>query len=124
MSVVNYKNLKNHLGHRIVCVRYGKNKENIALECEDCNEVLLDFDKDSSVCVADSTEHIDCLEELAKLSRRNIIFSLVCSRGDISATYNDSTLKYPDGHVKAQEFKTIKNALDWLITNNRLSKVE
>jgi len=46
MSVINYKNLKEHLGHRIVCVSYGENKENIALECEDCNEVLLDFDKD------------------------------------------------------------------------------
>ncbi len=56
MSVINYKDLKEHLGHRIVCVSYespGENKENIALECEDCNEVLLDFDKEE---VADSKE--------------------------------------------------------------------
>jgi len=43
MSVNNYKELKEHLGHNISCVSYGK--ENISLECEDCNEVLIDFEK-------------------------------------------------------------------------------
>lgn len=44
MSCNNYKELKEHIGHNIVCVGYGK--ENVAIECEDCNEVILDFDKD------------------------------------------------------------------------------
>ena len=43
MSVINYEELKKHLGHKIVCVEYGK--QNMSIECENCNEVLLDFDK-------------------------------------------------------------------------------
>jgi hypothetical protein len=51
MSVNNYQNLRRHIGHRIVCVCYGcygeaKDPENVAIECEDCGEVLLDYDKD------------------------------------------------------------------------------
>jgi hypothetical protein len=33
-----------HIGHDIECVTYG-GKENIAVECTDCNEILLDFDQ-------------------------------------------------------------------------------
>lgn len=43
-----FEKLKQHAGHMIACVTYGKTKKNIvavALECEDCNEVLLDYDK-------------------------------------------------------------------------------
>ena len=43
MSVNSYKELKEHIGHKIVCVRYGD--VNVAVECEDCNEVLISFDK-------------------------------------------------------------------------------
>ena len=43
MGVSNYIELKAHEGHKIVCVSYAD--QNISLECEDCNEVLLDFDK-------------------------------------------------------------------------------
>ena len=34
-----------HIGHKIVCVPYGDAKDpvNVALECEDCGVVLLDF---------------------------------------------------------------------------------
>lgn len=45
MSVINYKELKAHKGHHIVVVTYGEEEENVAIECEDCYEVLLDFDK-------------------------------------------------------------------------------
>jgi hypothetical protein len=44
MSADTYKELKRHIGHKIVCVQYGEG-ENVAVECETCNEVLLDFDK-------------------------------------------------------------------------------
>ena len=47
MSVSNYKELKEHIGHKIEVVSYGENKENISLECLTCNEVILDFDKDT-----------------------------------------------------------------------------
>jgi len=43
MSVFSYESLETHVGHKIVCVRYGN--QNVAIECEDCCEVLLDFDK-------------------------------------------------------------------------------
>jgi len=43
-----YEDLKKHIGHNIVVVGYGTPAEpsiNVAIECEDCNEVLIDFDK-------------------------------------------------------------------------------
>ena len=53
MGVTNFEELKRHIGHKIVCVSYGGEKFerepwNISIECEDCGEVLLDFDR--SVC--------------------------------------------------------------------------
>ena len=48
MSVGNFKELRQHIGHKIECVCYGKKGktlENVAIECETCNEVLLSFDK-------------------------------------------------------------------------------
>ena len=45
MSVNSYAELKRHVGHKIVCVKYGKDA-NVALECETCNDVLLDYDKE------------------------------------------------------------------------------
>jgi hypothetical protein len=44
MGVANFNDLRNHVGHRIVCVMYAG--VNAAIECETCNEVLLDFDLD------------------------------------------------------------------------------
>jgi hypothetical protein len=41
-----FKELKRHLGHNIVCVSYGTPIVNVSIECEDCNEVLLDYDKE------------------------------------------------------------------------------
>lgn len=43
-----YEELRRHIGHKIVCVCYGvqgKDPENVAVECETCNEVLLSFDR-------------------------------------------------------------------------------
>lgn len=44
MSVTSYKEGLGHVGHKIVCVTYG-DKDNVSYECEDCNEVILSFDK-------------------------------------------------------------------------------
>lgn len=67
MTVRNYEELKKHIGHKIICVSYGtpvkplpeheqrkylakiagKRQEprNVAIECETCHEVLLEFDR-------------------------------------------------------------------------------
>ncbi len=48
MGVSNFKELREHIGHKIVCVKYQRHRDepiyNVAIECETCNEVLLDFD--------------------------------------------------------------------------------
>lgn len=48
MSVLNYKDLKGHIGHDIECIGYKKKGEkffrNVAILCNNCCEVLLDFD--------------------------------------------------------------------------------
>jgi len=47
MSAINFEDLKAHIGHKIVCVSYEKKEiENVAIECETCNEVLMDYDKE------------------------------------------------------------------------------
>lgn len=48
MAVAGYNELREHIGHKIACVCYGKKGEephNVAIECEDCCEVLLSFDR-------------------------------------------------------------------------------
>ena len=50
MGAIDFNDLKRHIGHKIECVSYcdGENPEatmNVAIECETCNEVLLDYDK-------------------------------------------------------------------------------
>ncbi|TRZ51292.1 MAG: hypothetical protein D4S01_05105 [Dehalococcoidia bacterium] len=51
MSAHSYNDLRAHIGHKIACVCYGadgEDPENIALECEDCSEVLVSFNKGDS----------------------------------------------------------------------------
>lgn len=47
-----------HKGHSIVVASYGQDGEtyNVAMECEDCHEVLLDKDVDSSDEACDLAE--------------------------------------------------------------------
>ena len=43
--------LKGHVGHKVFCVGYGEDGEeivNVSIECEDCNEVLFGLDIDDS----------------------------------------------------------------------------
>jgi hypothetical protein len=48
MSVLNFKDLKAHIGHELECVGYKKKGSkriiNVAITCNDCSEILLDFD--------------------------------------------------------------------------------
>ena len=47
MGAWSYKELKSHIGHNVVVVAYGEADDpaNVAVECEDCGEVLFDYDK-------------------------------------------------------------------------------
>lgn len=49
LKVNNFKRLSHHVGHNIVCVMYGETNDtqalcNVAIECETCGEVLIDYD--------------------------------------------------------------------------------
>ncbi len=49
MAVSNFKELKQHIGHEVEVVSYNNEYqaiENVAIECNDCSEVLLDYDND------------------------------------------------------------------------------
>ncbi len=45
MSVNSFKELKKHVGHKIKCVAYGTPTLNTAIECGDCELVLMDYNK-------------------------------------------------------------------------------
>ena len=50
MGVSNYEELKRHIEHKVEVAWYGdgrENPDNVAIECMDCGEVLLDFDRDT-----------------------------------------------------------------------------
>ncbi len=47
MGCSNYEELKEHLGHKIVCVSYAE--QNVSVECEDCNEVIIDYEKGEKI---------------------------------------------------------------------------
>lgn len=46
MSAYDFESLNYHTGHDVVVVRYGDNEMtlNVAVECNDCREVILDYD--------------------------------------------------------------------------------
>lgn len=47
MGVHSFEELKEHIGHDIQCVCYGKSKKdcwNVAIECHTCHIVIIDFD--------------------------------------------------------------------------------
>lgn len=49
MAVHSYNDLRAHIGHKIACACYGTkidHPDNIAVECEDCGVVLMDFDRE------------------------------------------------------------------------------
>ena len=44
MASQTYAELNAHFGHSVVVANYAS--ENVAIECEDCFEVLVDFDRE------------------------------------------------------------------------------
>lgn len=45
MTVDGFADLRRHVGHDIACVGYGDLPMNVAVECETCGEVLMDYDR-------------------------------------------------------------------------------
>lgn len=50
MAVSGYEDLRDHIGHHIEVVGYANPQTpedvvNVSVECEDCSEVLLDYDE-------------------------------------------------------------------------------
>lgn len=60
MAVYDFTSLASHTGHKIVCVQYGA-KDNkggsVAVECEDCCEVLLSFEDEDYFSDVDKDGH-------------------------------------------------------------------
>lgn len=50
-----FQDVREHVGHQIVCVQYrmrlGTEPANVAIECETCGVVLIDFDNPDGVDV-------------------------------------------------------------------------
>ena len=70
MGVSSFNDLKEHIGHRIECACYVDRREvdedgnplivNVALECVDCFEVLLDFDRYENYSFHQDFETCEC----------------------------------------------------------------
>lgn len=57
MSVNSFHELLAHVGHEIVVVSYGQQVPvNVAVECETCDTVLLDFDRDDALSPVEELE--------------------------------------------------------------------
>ena len=78
MSVFDFKRLLAHVGHNIECVTYGNGDTvyNVALECTDCNEVLLDIDNDKNGECSDDFYEVENIEwdldEFTEKQKRSI----------------------------------------------------
>lgn len=47
MSAIGFEDLSRHVGHNVQVFMYGvlKNLRNVAVECQDCFEIIMDFDE-------------------------------------------------------------------------------
>jgi hypothetical protein len=84
--------LKHHIGHKIVCVAYGAGENeqspaNVAVECETCNEVLMDFDKHIYTMV--ERTNYNFITDLQKDAIKNI-----AKMKDYDLTENLNTMSY------------------------------
>ena len=49
-----YEKVMTHIGHSIVATKYGYNGGGVAIECEDCYEIIVDYDMpDNSIAELD-----------------------------------------------------------------------
>ncbi|MDZ4877766.1 MAG: hypothetical protein CLLPBCKN_007201 [Chroococcidiopsis cubana SAG 39.79] len=63
MAVFDYHGLLAHVSHSFECIVYGDN-QNVALACNDCHEVIIDFDRPDF-------DNASSIEEIAKSLTEN-----------------------------------------------------
>ncbi|MBS1861904.1 MAG: hypothetical protein JSS68_09345 [Actinobacteria bacterium] len=72
MAAHTYADRARHIGDEVVCVDYA-NGDNVALECEECREVLLDFDRpDLRHIVEVTTEGFQVLDSWTDALRADV----------------------------------------------------
>jgi len=73
-----YNDLKAHIGHKIVCVSYGNRSDpvNVALECENCSCVLVDFNEPE--------QEKTCKKCGTPLNKKGLCKDLTCPYSDCS----------------------------------------
>jgi len=98
MGLVSFDDLMSHYGHCIVVARYGKHGKppwfNVAIECEDCNEVLVDYESKQIKRPKDQRIVYEC-------RGCGSLGSQVCSP-------DCPIQRLPDRHVKAQMNKAAR----------------
>lgn len=123
MGVTGYHDLRTHIGHKIVCVCYGKDNEdpyNVSVECDDCGLVLLDYDHPSvrRTPVGDEVE-----EDLGSMpweesAEREVRSALDSARWDFeqkTVTVESEDSKGPSGtHREKSIFQTPESLVEFL----------
>jgi len=80
MSANSYKDLVPHLGHNIVCVGYGadgQDPENVAVECETCHMVLMDFNREDDAVIPGDALARGIIERLEQHSTDSLLDDIV-----------------------------------------------
>lgn len=71
MGVHNYTELKAHVGHKFSCVSYGDD-DNVAVECETCNCVLFDYDREDENDLNTSQKYANWMYEMGQNENGNV----------------------------------------------------
>lgn len=83
MTAHSYDDLQAHLGHNLACVGYGlvhgsADPDSVAIECEDCNTILMEFGQNDEPI--DPLETLLADDEVAVTPRRGggrVVFGIV-----------------------------------------------
>ena len=93
MSVNSYSDLVAHVGHKIVVVTYADNT-NVAIECESCSEVLLDYDDDKKQKVKTCE---NCFE--GKEATHEVVVGFFGQTLAICCDCHETCKDFPDWHA-------------------------
>lgn len=101
--------LSAHFGHHVVIARYGEGPSNMAFECEDCSEVILDQERycgdcgcDMSTGEAHGTACPYSLPTITALPPINTVFTDVTAPPQASDFFSDGTKKLQFGTYKVE----------------------
>ena len=102
MGVNSFKGLLKHVGHRVVCVRYGHGSDtvNVAIECETCSEVLCDFDAPTCIeCMEDDCPGVIQCPVCGEEEHGEEAFTMIQDHGRCWACHKQWQLGEADGEV-------------------------